>query len=73
MQNVEFTAAKITEGKAENLIFDACRANEDRADWKNAEGYAVTFKLCADGTHEAALRDASGEVVALANVDSFDC
>ena len=72
MQNVQ-TSAKISEGKATDLIFNACRANEARADWKNAEGYAVSFKLRADGTHEAALRDPSGEVVALANVDSFDC
>lgn len=72
MQNVQ-TSAKITEGKATDFIFDACRANEDRNNWKNAEGYAVTFKRCADGTHEAALRDPCGEVVALANVDSFDC
>lgn len=72
MQNVK-TSVKITEGKATDLIFDACRANEARNEWKNAEGYAVTFKLCADGMHEAALRNPSGEVVALANVDEFDC
>lgn len=71
MQNVQVTA-EISEGKATDLIFNACRANETRADWKNAEGYAVSFRLNADGTHEAALRNPEGVVVGLAVVDSFD-
>lgn len=72
MYNVQ-TNEKISEGEAENLIFDACRANEARADWKNAKGFAVSFRLRVDGDHEAALRNPEGEVVALAVVDAFDC
>jgi len=71
MRNVETT--QISEGKATGLIFDACRANEDRNDWKNAEGYAVSFRLRTDGDYEAALRNPEGIVVALAVVDKFDC
>lgn len=71
MHNVQHSA-KITEDKAMNLIFDAARANEDREPCGVREGYAVSFTAFGNGTYEAALRDPTGEVVALAIVDSFD-
>jgi len=61
------TTMGISEGKATEAIMDACRANESR----QPKG-GVTFMLCADGSHTAALRDENGIVVALANVDEFD-
>jgi inactivated superfamily I helicase len=67
MLNLTHTNA-ITEGRAMNAIFDACRANEKREP-KNG----VTFNLLVNGNHEAALRDADGVVVALAEVDALDC
>ena len=67
MTNIE-TSAKITEGAAMTAIFNACRANSARA-----PKAGVTFRALAVGGHEAALRDESGEVVALAHVDEFDC
>ena len=66
MLNLEHTN-DITESRATDAIFDACRANEQRLP-KNG----VTFRLLVNGNHEAALRDASGVVVALAEVDHFD-
>jgi hypothetical protein len=66
MRNIETLG--ITENAAITAIFDACRANEQRA----PRG-AVTFRLLASGEHEAALRDAAGVVVALAIVDNLDC
>lgn len=65
MMNLTHTA-EITEGKAMEAIFQACRANEARAPKGN-----VTFRVTIHG-HEAALRDANGVVVALADVDQFD-
>ena len=65
MMNLTHTAA-ITEGKAMDAIFNACRDNEDRAPKGN-----VTFTVTIHG-HEAALRDTDGVVVALADVDQFD-
>jgi hypothetical protein len=66
MMNLTHTA-EITEGKAMEAIFNACRANEARQPKGN-----VTFLLMANGNHEAALRDSDGVVVALAEVDKFD-
>jgi hypothetical protein len=66
MENLEHTNT-ITEGQAMDAIFDACRANEQRLP-KNG----VTFRLLVNGNHEAALRDASGVVVAIAHVAHFD-
>ena len=66
MLNLEHTN-DITEARAMDAIFDACRANETRQP-KNG----VTFRLLVNGNHEAALRDASGVVVALAEVDPLD-
>lgn len=66
MQNLTHAAAT-TEGKATEAIFNACRANPQR----NAKG-AVTFRLMANGNHEAALRDNDGVVIAIAHVDEFD-
>lgn len=57
----------ITETKAMDAIFNACRANPSR----EAKGN-VTFRPTISG-HEAALRNAEGVVIALANVDEFDC
>lgn len=65
MMNLTHTA-EITEGNAMEAIFNACRANEDRAPKSN-----VTFTVTTNG-HEAALRDANGVVVALADVDQYD-
>jgi hypothetical protein len=67
MQNLTHTKA-ITEGKAMDAIFDACRANEKRLP-KNG----VSFVLLANGNHQACLRDSDGVVVALAEVDALDC
>ena len=68
MRNLIHTAA-ITEGKAANMIFDACRANERREAKLN-----VSFRRFASGNEwEAALRDADGVVIAIATVDSDDC
>lgn len=64
------------EGKATEIIFKACRDNEKRAPVAVpycGYGYNVSFKLNADGTHEAAVRNFEGTVVAIANVDEFDC
>ena len=65
MMNLTHTAA-ITEGKAMQAIFNACRANESRQPKGN-----VTFTATIHG-HEAALRDSEGVVIALADVDQFD-
>lgn len=73
MQNLETT---MTEGKATEIIFKACRDNEQRNPATIAYcgyNYDVTFKLNADGTHEAAVRNFEGVVVAIAKVDKFDC
>ena len=64
----DLTTLNISEGKAMEAIFNACRANEAREPKGN-----VTFKRFWSGEHEAALRDADGVVVAIAIVDQFDC
>ena len=64
---------EIAEQVAMNLIFDACRSNLRREPRTLRDGYTVTFNLKANGEHEAVLRDASSEVVALADIDGFDC
>jgi hypothetical protein len=66
MRNIETFG--ITESKAIDLIFNACRANEVREPKGN-----VSFLLMANGDHEATLRNAQGMVVAFATVDKFDC
>lgn len=65
MKNV--TVRGISEGKAIEAIFNACRSNEKREERGN-----VSFMLCANGSHEAILRDEAGVVIALANVDEYD-
>lgn len=65
MLNLKHSDA-ITEGKAMEAIFNACRANPEREPKGN-----VTFRVTIYG-HEAALRDANGVVVALADVDQYD-
>lgn len=72
MRDLE-TLAPLTESKASGLIFAACRANETRANWSNADGWAVSFQPCSNGReHCAAVRDPGGVVVATAVVDEFD-
>lgn len=74
MKNLS-TDSSISESTATEVIFDACRDNEhlDRVSVKNRRGeFVVTFKLNADGTHEATIRDYEGVVVAFATVDEFD-
>ena len=74
MQNLTH-APEVTEGMATEAITQACRANEKREVRKGSVGGSwckVSFTLLADGTHEAALRNADGIVIALANVDEFD-
>jgi hypothetical protein len=61
------TLTTVSEGAAMDAIFNACRANEKREARHN-----VTFALMTNGHHEAALRDDSGYVVALAAVDESD-
>lgn len=67
MQNITILAGA-NEGKATNLIFDACRANKHRINKGD-----VTFSPLANGNHEAVLRNEEGRVIALAEVDKFDC
>lgn len=71
MHNLE-THAVITEAKATELIFDACRANPDRTPWANTEGYAVNFRPLSKGEYGAYVTNPFGFVVALAIVDEFD-
>ena len=59
---------EITEGKAMDAIFNACRANEKREPTGN-----VTFLLMANGDHQATLRNSDLTVIAVAIVDQFDC
>jgi inactivated superfamily I helicase len=66
MENIQHLPV-ITEARAIDAIFDACRANETREPKKG-----VTFRLLVNGMHEAALRDADGVVIAIAHVDRFD-
>ena len=66
-------SAKITESKAMNLIFNASRANEKRSEWKNDEGFSVSFMLSVDGNYSAFLSNPAVEMVAVASVDEFDC
>jgi hypothetical protein len=65
MYNVQ--TLNISESKAIDAIFDACRANEKREP-KNG----VTFLPMWNGDYEATLRDQDGVVVAIATVDSMD-
>lgn len=61
------TLTTVSEDTAMNAIFNACRANEKREARNN-----VTFHMMTNGHYEAALRDDSGYVVALAAVDESD-
>lgn len=70
MQNVK-TLPLIKESFVTDLIFNACRANEQRNDWTDGR-YSVKFTLCKDGTHEAILKNVDGINIATANVDQFD-
>lgn len=64
----ELQTLNISEGKAMEAIFNACRANAKRED----KG-AVSFRVWGfNSEHEATLRDANGVVVAIAIVDQFD-
>lgn len=77
MQNLTHSP-EITETLATEYILNGCRANPTRQTiyTMQANGSvivrAVSFTLLADGTHEAALRNESNVVIALANVDQFD-
>ena len=79
MQNVQFQSTETTkmhEGKAAEIIFKACRANEKREPASVAYcgyEYIVTFQLNADGTYQAVVRNFEEIVVAIATVDEFDC
>lgn len=57
----------VNEGRNENAIFDACRANEKR---ENKDG--VSFLLLANGDYEATFRNADGIVETIVKVDEFD-
>ena len=70
MNNLQHTTG-ITESRAMDLIFDACRSNTNRNDWKNAEGFTVKFTKVA-GAWAAVLRDKFGGFAASAKVDEFD-
>jgi hypothetical protein len=72
MINLEHSP-KVTMSTAMGAIFDACRANPNRLPCKFGS-YTAKFNQCADGKkHVAIVRDAEGEVIALAQVDEFDC
>jgi hypothetical protein len=68
MQNLTHTK-EITEGKAMEAIFNACRANPGR---KNND--KVTFIQYAEGSPvaHATLRNEQGFVIASAMVDQYD-
>lgn len=70
MQIVEI-ASSVTEGQITNVVFDACRANEDRNE-RNINGFNVRFNLKANGEYQVTVRNAEVVVVAFANVDEFD-
>jgi hypothetical protein len=72
MQSIQ-TIASFPNHTAMSMIFDACRANSARQPRTLETGHSVTFTLLANGGHQACLRNSSGVVVALANVDEFDC
>lgn len=58
---------KANKGIATDAIFNACRANPTRENQGR-----VSFRLIANGEHEATLRDAKGVVITIAIVDQFD-
>lgn len=59
----------ITETQATEAIMNACRANPAR----ETRGNVSFLPTPVIGGHEAIVRNAYGIVVALANVDEFDC
>jgi hypothetical protein len=76
MQDLTYISSAITGGAASDVIFEACRGNEARQSrtfHDFGSDFGVTFAPLANGGHQAAVRDASGTVVAMANVDEFDC
>ena len=74
MQNLQ-CHARTSENAAQTIIFDAARANPLRLNksvYFFGKYFDVSFKLCADGTHEATVREHGGTVVAIARVDGYD-
>lgn len=69
-------AAHLTEADASNLIFDACRANEARANvttkTRAGQAVSVTFTALPSGEHMARVIDENGFLIAAAWVDQFD-
>lgn len=69
MYGIKHTSA-ITEGKAVDAIFNACRANPDRRDTDT-----VLFQRATNGEWQAVLLDRPNEfgvIIATAIVDEFD-
>lgn len=74
MQNLKISD-EISEGKATEVIMDACRCNprRERVVFRQNEHFDVSFTLNANGTYQVAVRNHDEIVVAIATVDEFDC
>ncbi len=70
MRNVSTVIKGFGEGRAMDIIFDACRANPDRQE-RTVRLFTVTFKAFGNCEHLAEVRDGFG-IVATAIVDQFD-
>lgn len=73
MYNVEI-AEQHANSQIEDVIFDACRANEKRIE-KNVRGFNVQFAPLdwKETEHRVTVRDEEGVIIAFATVDKFDC
>ena len=74
MYNVNFHPDRTTEKKLTDLIFKACRANENRAD-VIVDGFKVSFnqQYTKAGEFLAMVFDSSNQMIGAALVDEFDC
>lgn len=73
MYNVEIAEA-FQANQIEDVIFDACRANEKR-ETKTVKGFNVSFAPLdwKETEHRVTVRDEEGVIIAFATVDNFDC
>lgn len=73
MYNVEI-AEQHANSQIEDVIFDACRANEKR-ETKTVKSFNVSFAPLdwKETEHRVTVRDEEGVIIAFATVDKFDC
>lgn len=71
MRNLRVNPKHITDGQAMNLIFDACRGNDDRDNYQT-ESFDVGFKQYGGNEHLCEVKAKDGSWVATAIVDQFD-